>query len=217
MSIRSPIIAATTLGLLLGSSAGVVAQDEQPDVSPVAYSTGIAGDVPETVDPAQRRTADGQLQIRGLQLLDIPVTFTDPRLSGLLTISSNGAGRDFADGFARLEPRTYRIDNDEGSWTGSGERILAVTVRAPRPLINHESMVLFGEGAYDGLVAYVFIELANAAPELEAVVMQIEMAPLPEPIPAKERPAVIVPRRPTTDALAQAAAKPVGTHRDQRS
>lgn len=214
MSIKSTLIAATTICLLVGSSAGVIAQDDRSDEGPgvrsAAYSTGIAGDVPDTVDATQLQAPDGQLQSRGLQLIDIPVTFTDSRLSGLLTIWSNGAGRNFADGFARLEPRTYRIDNDEGSWTGSGERILAVSLQEPRPLINHESMVLAGDGAYDGLVAYVFIELANAAPQLEAVVLAIEMAPLPGPVPARDRHDVTGPRRPVTDPIAQAVPGPPG-------
>ena len=66
----------------------------------------------------------------------------------------------------------------------------------PRPLINHESMVLFGERAYEGLVAYVFIELANQAPELEGVILDIEMAPLPDPVVAETRREITQPSRP---------------------
>ncbi len=204
MQFKPTLVVATTVSLLLGLTAAVVSQDEVPEVGSVAYSTGIAGEPSEVVDPTQLPAPDGELQLRGLQLIDIPVRFTDSRLSGLLTISSNGAGRTFADGHARLEPRTYRIDNDDGSWTGSGERILAVSVRAPRPLINHESMVLLGDGAYDGLVAYVFIELANAAPELEAVVLDIEMASLPEPVPAEKDRDLTTPRSPAIDLYAEA-------------
>jgi hypothetical protein len=204
MRFKPTLVAATTVSLLLGLTAAVAAQDETPDVQSVAYSTGTAGDPSEVVDPTQLAAPDGELQLRGLQLIDIPVRFTDSRLSGLLSISSNGAGRAFADGHARLEPRTYRIDNDDGSWTGSGERILAVSVRAPKPLINHESMVLLGEGSYDGLVAYVFIELANVAPELEAVVLDVEVASLPEPIPAEESLDLTTPRSPASDLYAEA-------------
>ena len=205
MQIKSTFIAATSFGLLVGSMVGVAAQDEESDVQSVAYATGTAGDPQAVVEPTLRQTSDGQLQIRGLRLDDIPVRFTDPRLSGLLTISSNGAGRDYADGHARLEPRTYRIDNDGGAWTGSGERILALSVARPRPLINHESMVLFGEGGYDGLVAYVFIELANEAPELEAVILDVEMAPLPDPIAAKEHRDIRGPQAPTAHSVGPVA------------
>ena len=123
----------------------------------------------------------------------------------MLTISSNGAGRDYTGGHARLEPRTYRIDNDGGAWAGSGERVLALSVDQLRPLINHESMVLFGEGGYEGLVAYVFIELANEAPELEAVILDVEMAPLPDPIEARERRDIPEPQAPTAHSEGPAA------------
>jgi len=216
MKIKSTLIAATSVGLLAGSMLSVAAQDKESDVESVAYATGTAGDPRAVVEPTQQRTSDGQLQIRGLQLDDIPVQFTDSRLSGLLTISSNGAGRDFADGHARFEPRTYRIDNDAGAWTGTGERILALSVQRPRPLINHESMVLFGEGRYEGLVAYVFIELANEEPELEAVILDIEMAPLPDAITAMERRDITGPQRPMAGSVGRATFGQTGTIHDAR-
>ena len=114
-------------------------------------------------------------------LIDMPVEFTDARLSGLLTISANGAGQDFADGFANLESRTYRIVNDDGAWAGSGNLILAGGFEPPG-FIQQESMVLAGEDAYDGLIAFVFIEFTSGQPELEAVILEVERAPFPEPV-----------------------------------
>ncbi len=201
MKIKSALIAAITIGLLVGSVAGVGAQDEESKARLAAYTTGTAGEIAETVQGTQERAPDGHRQLRGLRFIDIPVEFSDPRLSGLLTIWSNGAGRDFPDGFANLEPRTYRIVNDDGAWAGSGERILAVSTAESRTLINQESMVLFGERAYEGLVAYVFIELANEAPELEAVILDIEMAPTPEPITTVTRREITGPSRPTADSI----------------
>ncbi len=119
--------------------------------------------------------------MRGLVIIDIPVEFGDVRLSGLMTIAANGAGQEYADGFATLESRTYRIVNEDGAWAGSGDYILAV-VEGSSPLIIQESMVLTGEGDYEGLVAYVFIDFANQEPELEAVILEVERAPLPEPV-----------------------------------
>jgi hypothetical protein len=65
-------------------------------------------------------------------------------------------------------------------------------------------MVLFGERAYEGLVAYVFIELANDEPELEAVILDIEMAPLPEPVSVDEQREITAPSRPTADSIGPA-------------
>lgn len=196
---RVVLLAGTLVALSVVATPAAGAQDEEGEPT-VAYSTGIAGEVPRTVEPSQTLEPDGQLRIAGLQLIDIPVRFTDDRLTGRLTIWSNGTGRSFSDGFARLEPRSYRIDNERGAWAGTGERILAVSVRRSRPLINHESMVLLGEGAYDGLVAYVFIELAGPIPVLEAVILEIDVAATPEAIPPPRR--RDIERRPSTDTIA---------------
>jgi hypothetical protein len=80
-----------------------------------------------------------------------------------------------------------------------------LSLTRPRPLINHESMVLVGEGAYEGLVAYLFIELANEVPELEAVVLAIEMAPQPDPITGTERREIPEPQAPTAGSLGPVA------------
>ena len=204
MKTRYVLIVALAISMLGSLGVGAAAQEDASELRTHVYSAGIAGDVPETIQGTQVLADDGQFQLRGLELIDIPVRFSDDRLTGLLTIASNGAGRNFSDGHARLEPRTYRIDNAGGSWTGEGERILALSLRESSPLINHESMVLFGEGDYEGLVAYVFIELANRAPELEAVVLEIEMPPLPEPVPRRSRDDITAPRGPATDSIALA-------------
>jgi len=210
------VITAITFGLLVGAAVSVAAQGEEPEASSVAYATGRSGEIAEVVQPTQGRAADGHRQWRGLRFVDIPLEFSDARLSGLLTISSNGAGEDFPDGFANLEPRTYRIVNEDGGWAGSGERMLAVRRGEPRPLINQETMVLFGEGDYVGLVAYVHIELANEEPELEAVILDIEMAPLPEPIASEEPPDITQPRRPAPDSVGPTVLEPSGTIDDIR-
>ncbi|MFV2063746.1 MAG: hypothetical protein ACC726_09565 [Chloroflexota bacterium] len=210
MEIKSTLTAAITTCLLVASAVGVAAQGEESQGRSVAYTTGTSGEIPEVVQGTQQRAPDGHRQMRGLRIIDIPVEFSDPRLSGKLTIWSNGAGEDFPDGFTNLEPRTYRIVNQGGAWAGSGERILAARVGEPRPLINHESMVLFGEGSYAGLIAYVFIELANQAPELEAVILDIEMAPLPEPVAVEKPREIPAPSRPTAGSISLKASELAG-------
>lgn len=204
MHITTALTALVGVALLAGVSPATAQDAASDEGSTVPYARGVAGSPATTVDPTQRQTSTGELQLRGLQLRDIPVRFTDPRLSGTLTIWSNGTGRVFTDGHARIEPRTYRIDNGDGAWAGTGERVLAVSVRQPRPLLNHESMVLLGEGAYEGLVAYVFIELANAVPELQAVVLDVELAPTPAPVAAPERPRLEPARRARNAPMARA-------------
>jgi hypothetical protein len=178
--LKTTLTMAIAVGLLAGSAVGVAAQDEESEAPPVAYTTGTTGSPADGVEPTEESVPGGR-QMRGLGLIDIPLEFTDARLSGLFTISANGAGQDFADGIANLESRTYRLVNDDGAWAGSGDYIFAIADGSP-PLINQESMVLTGEGAYDGLIAYVFVDFANEEPELEAVIVEVERAPFPEPV-----------------------------------
>lgn len=199
---RSMLIALATAVVASAGPVAVAGQEEEPGPPRGAYSRGVAGQPPEVVSGTQTREPGGSVSIRGLELRDIPIRFGDERLSGTLTIASNGSGRVFAGGFAQLEPRTYRIDNAEGSWSGAGERILAIRRGQRRPLINHETMVLTGSGAYDGLVAYVFIDLEEAVPRLEAVILDVEIAPLPDPVTAPAARDVTGPRDPATDLIA---------------
>ncbi len=177
---RTALISAIAIGLLAGSAVGVAAQDEETEAPPVAYTTGTSGSPADFVAPTEELLPGGS-QMSGLGLIDIPLEFTDARLSGLLTVSANGAAQDFVDGFAGLESRTYRIVNDDGAWAGSGDYILAGDSEAAH-FIEQESMVLTGEGAYAGLIAYVFIEFTSEGPQLEAVILEVERAPLPEPV-----------------------------------
>jgi hypothetical protein len=177
---RTALITAIAIGLLAGSAVGVGAQDEESEAPSVAYTTGTSGRFADIVEPTEEPVSVGR-QMRGFSLIDIPVEFTDARLSGLMTLSANGAGQDFADGYASLESRTYRIVNDDGAWAGSGDYIVAGPSDAS-PFIVQESMVLTGEDAYEGLVAFVFMDQASGQPALEAVIVEGERAPFPEPV-----------------------------------
>ena len=105
-----------------------------------------------------------------------------------LFISANGVRQDFVDGFASLELRTYRIVNDDGAWAGPGEFIIAQESDSGPALMRQSSMVLTGEGAYDGLVAYVLFHATDEDPTttvMEGVILAVDLPPAPEPIPAE--------------------------------
>jgi hypothetical protein len=178
--LKTNLIAVVAVGLVAASAVGAAAQDPESSTRSVAYTTGFAGSPVSFVEPTEESVPGGR-QMRGLGYIDIPVNFSDARLAGLMSISANGAGQDFADGFANLESRTYRITNDDGAWTGSGDYIVAGGSEPPG-FIEQESVVLTGDGAYDGLVAYLFIEFTSGNPELEAVILEVERAPYPEPV-----------------------------------
>lgn len=169
------------LSLAIAIPAAATAQDPAPKAPEVAYSTGSAAGGPaRVVDGTEERSRANHPQMRGRSFIGIPIEFTDPRLSGLFTIAANGSAQDFVDGWATIESRTYRIENDDGAWAGSGDYVFAIG--SDEPLILQESMVLVGEGAYDGLVAYMFVEDVNGEPGFEAVIVENQVAPAPEPI-----------------------------------
>jgi len=172
-----------TLGLALAAPAAIFAQDA-PGLAPdVAYSTGsLVGEAADSVEPEEEFPAKGLRQMRGWSIVGIPVEMDDPRVSGLLTIVANGSGQDFENGFANIESRTYRIENDEGTWTGAGNYALAV--RDDEALIDLETAILTGEGEYDGLTAFLSIEFTGGNRNFEAVVVEGAPAPVPDPVPA---------------------------------
>jgi len=182
---RLRLIVATAFAVSVAASlpVGVAAQEEASEPQPLTYATGTAGEPAEYVTPTEERSLDGIKQMRSLGIIDIPLELSDPRLSGLLTISANGAAQDFYDGFAALEPRTYRIVNDDGAWAGSGNHVEAVRRSEGVPVIDQDSLVLAGEGAYEGLLAHVFLEGTRG--EVQAVIITAEMPPAPDPVPTE--------------------------------
>ena len=179
---RITITAAITVGLMVSSWVGVTAQDEEPAAEPAAYATGTIGWPPAEIVEPEVEPVPGGNDERGLMLVDLPVEFSDSRLSGLLTISANGTTRELTDGRAWIELRTHRIVNDQGAWAGSGTLVRASSDELGLG-VDQQSMLLVGEDAYDGLIAYVFLD---APPEgestWEALILEAEQPPLPDPV-----------------------------------
>lgn len=179
------IILALVIGSMAGSTVVAAAHgDDDHEAAAATYATGTLTWPPaEIVRPDVTDLPDGNDE-RGLQLLDLPVEFTDPRLSGLLTVFGNGATREFADGRAWIESRTHRIVNDDGAWAGSGQLVRAFSDELG-DLFDQESMFLVGEGAYEDLIAYVFVDGFDADAPLKALILEADQPPLPEPVGAE--------------------------------
>lgn len=171
------------LSLALAASTAVVAQDDSDLVPEVAYSTGsISGEIAGFVAPTEEFGAGGLIEARGVSVQGIPVQMDDPRVSGLLTIVGNGTGQAFGNGFASIESRTYRLENDGGAWAGYGSAIQAIT--EDEALMDMETAVLAGEGDYEGYTAFLLAEFVDDNRAFEIVVVGGEPAPAPDPVPA---------------------------------
>lgn len=172
-----------TLSLVIAAPMAVMAQDA-PGLAPeVTYSTGsIAGEIVGFVEPQEESPAEGLRQMSGWSVVGVPIEMDDPRVSGQLTVVANGTGQDFENGFANIETRTYRLENDGGVWTGAGTSALAVT--EDEALLDMETAVLVGEGEYDGLMAFLFAEFVDDNRSFEAIVIEGTPAPAPAPVAA---------------------------------
>jgi hypothetical protein len=169
------LIAIVAIAMLAGTSIGAAAQDGAEDPTAPAYFTGTSGEPAQVVEGEVTETETGN-SMTGFQFLGIPFEATDPRISGTLDIAANGSGQGVPEGFARLESRTYRIVNDAGSWSGTGSNLFAL--QRDEPAIDVETFLLSGEGAYEGLSAYIVIDFMGE-PLVRGVILSQELATFP--------------------------------------
>jgi D-alanyl-D-alanine carboxypeptidase len=172
-----------TLSLAVAAPAAMTAQDAPGEASDVSFVTGaVNGDPARFVPPAEETRDEGLVRVRGFSVVGIPVELEDPRLSGELTFVANGSGQEFDNGVASIEYRSYRLENPDGVWTGTGTAAFALG--DGEPLMDIESVVLTGEDAYEGLTAFLLAENVDDDIVLEGFVIELEPAPWPEPVSA---------------------------------
>ena len=176
-SMFSPV-KAITAGALVFAIGGVllVAQpfEQQGDSVPAAESADYVEPVEFTAvfipasqvrDPACE-VVEGVTQCRGIAWSPIISEVSDPRLDGRMTYSENVdqyPGRHF------FATGTYRIVNDDGAWQGSAPVMIDFGDHVAA------SIVLVGEGAYEGLYAWI-----GDTTDWEAITGVIFPAPPPE-------------------------------------
>jgi len=179
---RVTILVTTVFALALGTAGLAIAQTEAERAE-----TPVAVDVDVTW---QARLDDGHITMAGepgaaYSKLDGRAIAerweaTDPRLSGEMTHHSTWHIYPFLDyEIASIE---YALANDAGSWVGHGTRMW----RGNWPIeAGAETMVMHGDGAYDGLTAY----LTHSCPQdctdaahrmLHGLIVDEELPPFPE-------------------------------------
>ena len=190
MTTRSRLAALTLALTLMGLQTVVTAQGDDAAASDDAAQPAAAAFVTGTIDVENEATltppvdtmVDGYLQGRGWELEGATIEMDDPRLSGTVTRMLNAnvwQGDDFL--FVRND--RVRMENDEGAWSG-----VSTTYSASGPGVmgaarDVDTIIATGEGAYEGLTAYLVID----GGVVEGLVFPGEMPPLPDPIePAAE-------------------------------
>ena len=130
---------------------------------PFAQETGVPGaettEVPDSVPftaeflpssgvrSLRTETVDGVTRMRDQAWTPLMRNVSDPRLDGRLTYSEDV---DVYPGSHSFGSVTYRITNDEGAWQGS-----TAIVKEGDAYGDGSVVVLVGEGAYEGLYAWM--------------------------------------------------------------
>jgi len=179
-AIRTTTISILAVGLLAGSAVGVSAQDEEAAADVPAgssYFTGTYTPVGTPVAGGSVTTGpDGLTQMLGEVYAGETIETSDPRVSGSLSRVVNRA-----EARPGLWPaaEAWRLENEGGSWTGQGTSLVH-SVEGIKPS-SWVTMVLSGEGVYEGLTAVVLVDRIQVPHAVEGAVIAGEPVPVPEP------------------------------------
>jgi hypothetical protein len=177
-AIKTTTISILIIGLLAGSAVGVAAHDEaSPEATFVTGTVGASTVIGEPVVSV----ADGVEDVRGL-VREGPIEMSDPRLTGSLVRVLNYSFHPVSsDGALVIQTDLWRIENDRGSWSGPTTAISGVDDIPIDFTTDLESVVLTGEGDYDGLSAYLIADWTpETGADIQGAIFAGEMPPTPE-------------------------------------
>jgi hypothetical protein len=149
-SIRTSALGLMTLALIASTGMGAVAQSEaSSDRMAPAYITGTVTFDGVNLAEATTTIEDGVNRHRGQSWGGLTVSASDPRLSGKLTVTWDEDQYPAA-GDAGIVWGVTRIENDDGAWVGP-----MTGLDRPGEDLGTNTVWLVGEGAYQGLSAYM--------------------------------------------------------------
>ena len=182
-AMKTTTISTLAVGLLAVSAVGVAAQEEEATTEPStpAIVTGAQLGVGEPVQESVETMVDGVSQGRGGVIGGDQFEADDPRLTGSVSQAVNSDFRLIGDTAAFLISPSMRIENDEGAWSGQCD-LLIIADGGPDPF----ACLFSGEGAYDGLSAYLVFENPEQPPNpFKGLIFEGGLPPMPE-LPAAE-------------------------------
>lgn len=172
---------------------GIVAPPGAEDTSAAPSSTSIDG---ESETPAWFTASIGDSlpsgmpdvsyevgveYLRGLER-EGPIEATDPRLTGSLVRVLN------ADTYqvsptedVMVQTDLWRIETEQGTWLGESTGLSHFGEIADEAATEIGTVVLTGDGAYEGLSAYLFVDWApEVGADVQGAIFAGEMPPAPE-------------------------------------
>lgn len=185
-SARALVIASLTIGLLLTSVVTVAAQEDTDvdELTATSWVSGTAGDARQTTQGTDSPQGGGFIEHRGYIFGDSAIDTDDPRLNGSMTVVANGDER-YLSGTAGSGELTdiqglgVRITNDEGGWSGQGTAL--IHGNGSTLTTDLDTIILAGQGAYEGLTAYLIIDNTSTPRTVEGTIFEGQITPLPEP------------------------------------
>ena len=177
-TLRLGLAGVVTLTLLGGSGSVTAAQDEVPDAMAPAWVTGTVA-VMSGPSGAVETSEGGVTRRDGMQAV-LAWVASDARLSGTSNYTGNWAsyavtGTSFPVLF-EVQAGTQVLVNDEGRWTGTVTALVSDSAG-----IDQDTVILHGEGAYEGLTAYLLMDWSSLPADLVGAIFPGEMPSPLEP------------------------------------
>jgi hypothetical protein len=173
-TLRLSLVGTVILVLFGGLGATVVAQSQEPGVfEPTGVKITYSDDKVVEPETVTQSPDDAYTTIESVNSRTVEAT--DPRLSGTATFRTTihwyPSPVDTG-----VVAHAVRLVNDEGAWTGTGRTINSLNFG------RMEMLVLSGEGAYEGLTAFLVEDLFHTPGTAKGVIIEGELPAFPEPI-----------------------------------
>jgi hypothetical protein len=175
-TVRGSLVGVVILALLGGLGGAVLAQDDEDELMRPAY---VTGSVPSLVftSPGSDTTGVGRFASEGVGQTQTWEA-DDPRLSGEATYTGNW--RLYGDPYeVGVEAGRWTITNDDGTWAGTSTAVEAREPATWEPKVYMETLILDGQGGYDGLTAYLLIDGSPDPKVFQGIIFPDTMAEPP--------------------------------------
>ena len=148
------------------------------DLDPIEVAAWVTGTVTEVRSDDTDHLGDVRVLQEGKSANDgVHLTShwaaSDPRLTGSGTYDSNWHSYLFQD--MKVEASRYTVQNDEGQWVGTG-----TTVASSSDIVDTHTIILRGEGGYEGLTTYVVMDNGPSPASFYAAIFPGDMPAAPD-------------------------------------
>ena len=174
---RRSVVALVTVCLLMVGATPAVSEEETEGREAASFTGTSVWKVTHRFGDTE--TGEGWTSVLGrgirLELRDMD----DPRLNGQMDVKMNAIQYESDGSVASV---TYRIDNNAGSWLGTGNAYRAGVVEEPRDWtpVTADMALFRGTGAYEGLSALMFMDFVGSGYQFHGMVFPGEFPEMPE-------------------------------------